>query len=237
MNSNGVAERPRNEGVYEQAEFSVPLQVQPERAQAADRPFYEAVKRTSDVFFSLFMLVLSFPLCLVTAFAVKLEDGGQIIYTQMRAGKHGKPFKMYKFRSMYPNADEKRTEILFLNEKDGPVFKIKADPRITRVGRILRKTSIDEIPQLINVLRGDMSIVGPRPAMLNEVEKYTPYQMRRLEVKPGLTCYWQVSGRSNLNFDKWVTLDVEYINSRSVLTDIKIMLRTIPAVLSGRGAY
>ena len=144
---------------------------------------------------------------------------------------------MYKFRSMCQDADNRLHEIVHLNEKDGPVFKISKDPRVTKVGQFIRRTSIDELPQFINILKGEMTIVGPRPPLLREVCQYTPYQARRLSVTPGLTCYWQISGRSNLSFQEWVELDLKYISERGLLTDIKIMLRTIPAVLFGTGAY
>ena len=138
---------------------------------------------------------------------------------------------------MCKDADEKKKDLVLLNETDGPIFKISNDPRVTKVGKFLRKSSIDELPQLINIIRGEMAIVGPRPPLLNEVAQYTPEQMHRLDVKPGLTCYWQCSGRSNLSFEQWMQLDYKYINERSLWTDLKIILKTVPAVLLGRGAY
>ncbi|CDZ25065.1 capsular polysaccharide biosynthsis protein [[Clostridium] cellulosi] len=201
------------------------------------RYIYRAVKRFFDVVLSVLALVVLSPLFLITAIAIKLDSEGEVFYSQLRVGKDGKLFKMYKFRSMCVDADKQLDKLKDLNEKDGPVFKIANDPRVTRVGRIIRKRSIDELPQLINIIKGDMSIVGPRPPLPNEVAQYTPYQMQRLSVKPGLTCYWQISGRSDISFDEWVELDCKYIRESSVWTDIKIILKTIPAVLTGRGAY
>ena len=201
------------------------------------RYIYRAVKRFFDVVLSVLALVVLSPLFLITAIAIKLDSEGEVFYSQLRVGKDGKLFRMYKFRSMCVDADKQLDKLKDLNEKDGPVFKIANDPRVTRVGRIIRKRSIDGLPQLINIIKGDMSIVGPRPPLPNEVAQYTPYQMQRLSVKPGLTCYWQISGRSDISFDEWVELDCKYIRESSVWTDIQIILKTIPAVLIGRGAY
>ncbi|MEL4107008.1 sugar transferase [Oscillospiraceae bacterium WX1] len=197
---------------------------------------YAAVKRVLDVILSLMILIIGSPIILLTAIAVRLESKGPVLYAQTRVGKHGKPFTIYKFRSMVCDAEERQKELLHLNEQDGPVFKITHDPRITRVGRLIRKLSIDELPQLFNVLRGDMSLVGPRPPLIREVSQYTPYQMQRLSVTPGLTCYWQISGRSRLSFDEWVQLDLKYIEEAGFVTDFKILILTVPAVLFGRGA-
>lgn len=201
------------------------------------RYIYRAIKRISDVVLSALALIVLSPLFLITAIAIKLDSEGPVFYSQLRVGKGGKTFKMYKFRSMCVDAEKQLDKLKDLNEKDGPVFKIANDPRVTKVGRIIRKRSIDELPQLINIIKGDMSIVGPRPPLPNEVEQYTTYQMQRLSVKPGLTCYWQISGRSDISFDEWVELDCKYIRESSVWTDIKIILKTVPAVLFGRGAY
>jgi exopolysaccharide biosynthesis polyprenyl glycosylphosphotransferase len=198
---------------------------------------YLLAKRFFDVLLSITALIVLFPLMLLTAICIKAEDGGPVFYNQLRAGKNGKAFRFYKFRSMYVNADQKLGELKHRNESDGPTFKISNDPRITRVGRFIRKASIDELPQLFNIIHGEMSIVGPRPPLLNEVAQYTPEQLHRLDVQPGLTCYWQCSGRSNLSFDKWMELDMKYIRECSLWTDFKIILLTIPAVLTGRGAY
>jgi len=204
---------------------------------AKKRYAYPFLKRFFDVALCGLALVLLSPLFLLTAIAIKLDSKGPAFYSQLRVGKDGKSFRMYKFRSMCEDADDKLKDLQPLNEKDGPVFKISKDPRVTKVGRAIRKKSIDELPQLINILKGEMSIVGPRPPLLNEVEKYTPYQMQRLSATPGLTCYWQVNGRSNLNFDDWVALDLKYIKESGLWTDFKTILKTVPAVLFGRGAY
>lgn len=198
---------------------------------------YEFYKRLFDFLFSLLALIVLLPLLIIVAVLIWFEDRGPAIYTQKRVGKDGKEFVMYKFRSMCLDADEKLKDLQQFNEKDGPVFKMTDDPRVTKIGRFIRKNSIDELPQLFNILKGDMSIVGPRPPLLNEVAQYTDYQMHRLDVKPGLTCYWQISGRSDLGFDEWIRLDIKYINERNLWTDFKITLNTIPAVLLGRGAY
>jgi exopolysaccharide biosynthesis polyprenyl glycosylphosphotransferase len=201
------------------------------------RRWYTAVKRISDILISLLAIILLSPIFLITAIAIKLESKGPVFFKQSRVCKNGREFNMLKFRSMCADADKKLQECLHLNEKDGPVFKIKNDPRITRVGRFIRKYSIDELPQFFNILHGDMTVVGPRPSLKSEVAQYTPYEARRLCVKPGLTCYWQVSGRSNLSFKEWMALDLKYINESSLFTDIKIIIKTIPAVLFCKGAY
>ncbi len=202
-----------------------------------EKPIYEFFKRLMDIVCSgLALLVLS-PILLIIAIAVR-SDGGPAFYSQERVGKNGKLFRIYKFRSMCVNADspEMLAKLAALNEMDGPAFKIKNDPRITKVGRFIRRTSLDELPQLINIFIGDMTIVGPRPPLVSEVAQYTDYQRQRLLVKQGLTCYWQCSGRNNINFDEWVELDLKYIRERSLWTDIKIIFMTIPAVLTGDGA-
>lgn len=202
-----------------------------------DRRGYKIVKRIIDIVFSILAIILLLPVFLATAVAVKIDSKGPVLYKQTRVCKNGRQFKLLKFRSMCQDADQKVHELYHLNEKDGPVFKIAHDPRITRVGRIIRKLSIDELPQFLNVLRGEMSVVGPRPPLVHEALQYSDYEARRLSIKPGLTCYWQISGRSNLSFKEWVELDLKYINESSLLTDIKIIIKTIPAVLSCRGAY
>lgn len=201
------------------------------------RVVYEGLKRFSDLILSALALIVLSPLLLLVAAAIKLDSKGPAIYSQVRVGKNGKRFPMYKFRSMVFDAEERLNDLRLLNEKDGPVFKIARDPRITKVGWILRRTSMDELPQLINIVKGDMSIVGPRPPLLDETAQYTPEQMHRLDVKPGLTCYWQISGRSDLSFEEWMRLDFKYIRERSLWTDLKIIFRTVPAVLIGKGAY
>ena len=201
------------------------------------KPFYEFCKRVMDILCSGLAIVVLSPLMLVVALLVR-SDGGPAFFKQVRVGKDGKLFRIYKFRSMCVNADspEMLAKLAALNEMDGPAFKIKNDPRITKVGRFIRRTSIDELPQLFNIFRGDMTIVGPRPPLEREVAQYTDYQRQRLLVKQGLTCYWQCSGRNNISFEEWVELDLKYIRERSLWTDIKIIFMTIPAVLSGDGA-
>src|SRR3954464_7490717 len=195
------------------------------------------IKRTLDITVSLFFLVLLSPLFLLIALLVWLEDGGPVFFAQTRVGQFGREFKMYKIRSMCLNAEQRLKELLELNQhKEGVTFKLKNDPRITRVGRWLRKFSCDELPQFYNVLVGDMSLVGPRPPVPREVAKYTLAQRRRLAMKPGITCIWQVSGRSEIDFSGQVKLDVTYIESQSFWTDVKILVRTVPAVISGKGA-
>lgn len=200
-------------------------------------PFNRAFKRGIDlVLGSLFLLVCS-PLLAIAALAIRMESPGPAIFSQLRAGKDGKPFKVYKLRSMFKDADQLKEQLKDKNEAEGPMFKIKDDPRRTKVGRFIRKLSIDELPQFWNVVKGDMSIVGPRPALLDEVAEYDEWHHERLRVKPGITGLWQISGRSELTFDEMVLLDVYYIETWSPSTDFKIMLRTVPYVLSGRGAY
>ncbi len=200
------------------------------------KPVYEFAKRIFDIICSVFALTALSPLFLITAAAVK-TDGGSVFYSQKRAGKNNKPFNMYKFRSMCPNAEQLKAELMKYNEMDGPVFKMKNDPRITKVGKFIRKYSIDELPQLWNVLKGDMSIVGPRPPLISEVEQYNSYQMQRLLVKPGLTCFWQAYGRSSLSFHDWMDMDMKYIKKRNIGLDISLTVKTVFAVIFKRGAY
>ncbi len=198
---------------------------------------YWALRRTQDVLISLAaLLILWLPMLIVALIILIDSPGASPIFAQRRVGRDGKEFKLYKFRSMCPNAEQKLGDLLEQNEMDGPVFKIKDDPRITRVGKFIRKTSIDELPQLWNVLRGDMSIVGPRPALPREVAQYDEVAKQRLLVTPGLTCYWQIQPRRNdLTFDEWVELDVKYIKERSFCTDWKIIFKTFGAVLGMNG--
>lgn len=193
-------------------------------------------KRLIDIAVSTLLLVLALPIMIAIALAVKLLDGGKVLYRQTRCGLNGRLFTLYKFRTMIEDAEIHQSRLVHLNEMDGPVFKIRHDPRITRMGRWLRRMSLDELPQLWNVLRGDMSLVGPRPPVPHEVSSYEYWQRRRLSMRPGLTCLWQVHGRNDLDFDRWMELDLEYIDNWSPLLDLKILMRTIPAVLSGRGA-
>lgn len=195
-------------------------------------------KRAMDIVVSSIALVVLSPLFLLIALLIRLEDGGPALFWQMRVGLWGAEFRFPKFRSMVADAEQQKLKLLAANQHgDGITFKIKRDPRITTVGRFLRKLSLDELPQLWCVLRGEMSLVGPRPPVPAEVARYTVRDRRRLEVKPGLTCIWQVSGRSELSFEKQVQLDATYINSHSILLDISLLLKTIPAIITGRGAY
>lgn len=198
---------------------------------------YWKLRRFRDVNLSILALALLWPLMLLVALAIMMENSeASPIFTQTRVGRNGKLFRFYKFRSMVPDAEEKLEELLEYNEMDGPVFKIKNDPRITKVGRFLRMTGIDELPQLWNVLKGEMSLVGPRPAMLREVERYDDYAKQRLLVTPGLTCYWQIQpNRNRLSFAQWLALDIKYINERSLTLDWKIMLKTFRAVIGMNG--
>lgn len=198
---------------------------------------YWVLRRAQDIVFSLLALILLAPLALVISLAIVLDSPGDgAIFRQRRVGRDGKLFWLYKFRTMCPDAEKRMNELLKLNQMDGPVFKIKGDPRITRMGRFLRKTSLDELPQLLNVLRGDMSIVGPRPALPREVELYSDYQRQRLYVTPGLSCYWQIAPhRNEMSFDEWVALDLKYIQERSFWVDWKIIFLTVRAMFMKYG--
>lgn len=197
-----------------------------------------SAKRLFDMVVSATILFFLSPLFLLVILLIRLDSKGPIFFTQTRTGKQSRLFKMWKFRSMYVDAEERKAELMKKNEMQGGVlFKMKNDPRITPVGRFLRKFSIDELPQLWNVLCGDMSLVGPRPPLPIEVAQYTPYQRGRLTVMPGITCIWQVSGRSETPFPQQVEMDLEYINNQSFWNDIALLLKTIPAVLKARGAY
>ena len=198
---------------------------------------YWVLRRAQDIVFSLLALILLAPLALLISLAIVLDSPGDgAIFRQRRVGRDGKLFWLYKFRTMCPDAEEQLNELLSQNQMDGPVFKIEGDPRITRVGRFLRKTSLDELPQLLNVLRGDMSIVGPRPALPREVELYSDYQRQRLYVTPGLSCYWQIAPhRNEMSFDEWVALDLKYIQERSFWVDWKIIFLTVRAMLMKYG--
>jgi lipopolysaccharide/colanic/teichoic acid biosynthesis glycosyltransferase len=196
------------------------------------------LKRVLDITASVAAILALSPIFILTALAIWLENPGPVFYVQIRVGRNGRHFRFYKFRSMILNADKIKKELEARNEsKEGVIFKMKKDPRITRVGRIIRKFSIDELPQLLNVLKGDMSLVGPRPPLPSEVAEYTLEHRKRLHVIPGITCLWQVSGRSDIPFTDQVRLDLQYIQSASFVNDFRLLLKTIPAVLSGRGAY
>ena len=204
---------------------------------AKESILYSVTKRLIDIVGSLCGIILLSPLFLIVAVLIKLEDPkGKIFFAQERNGRYPKTFKMYKFRSMVHNAEDLLKDLMDRNEQTGPVFKINDDPRITKVGKFIRKTSIDELPQLFNVLRGDMSLVGPRPPIPREVEQYTTSHMQRLGVKPGLTCLWQVGGRNSVDFDGWVELDIEYIQKRSLWLDIKLIIKTVFVLFGDRNA-
>jgi len=185
---------------------------------------------------SLVALLVSTPLWVAAALATRLSSRGPVLYRQVRCGLHGRRFVLLKFRTMVEDAEKLQSEVAHLNVMDGPVFKAPGDPRVTPVGRLLRRSSLDELPQLLNVLKGDMSLVGPRPPIPQEVERYLPWQRRRLAMKPGITCLWQISGRSQLDFATWMELDLAYIDAWSLWLDLKILALTVPAVFSGRGA-
>ena len=220
----------------EQVLYDRPMKAAAIQATKIERRPYDVAKRFFDIVLSLCGLVILSPLFLITAVAIRLDSKGPAFYSQKRIGKNGKPFKMYKFRSMCVDAEQQLERLAALNERDGPTFKITHDPRVTRVGRFIRKTCIDELPQLINILRGEMSLVGPRPPLPDEVAVYTPYQMRRLGVTPGLTCFWQATKGEDTTFEEWVEMDLKYIRERSLKTDIKILFLTVRVVLLGKGS-
>lgn len=202
-----------------------------------EKKFYNFVKRVFDFSVALAFVILFFWLFVGIAIAIKIDDGGPVFYVSNRVGLFGKEFRFYKFRSMRPDADKLFESIQDQNETSGELFKMKNDPRITRVGKFLRKTSLDELPQFFNIIKGDISFVGPRSPLPREVENYTDYSMQRLSVIGGLSCYWQISGRSQIDFSGMVELDYKYIRERGFLTDLKILLLTLPAVIRGDGAY
>jgi lipopolysaccharide/colanic/teichoic acid biosynthesis glycosyltransferase len=194
-------------------------------------------KRALDLLLGSLLLVAAFPFIVLAAILVKADSPGPVFHRAVRVGRGGRKFTFLKLRSMQRDAEELRALLLHRNEATGPAFKLTNDPRVTRVGRVLRKTSLDELPQLWHVVQGHMSLVGPRPPFPEEVERYEPWMLRRLEVRPGLTCLWQISGRSDLSFEEWMRLDLEYVDRLSPGLDARILLLTIPAVISGRGAY
>lgn len=200
------------------------------------KPLYDFFKRAFDIVASIAAIIVLLPVMLIVGALVFFQDFHNPLFVQTRMTKDGKEFKMLKFRSMCVDAEDKLKDLKIHNKVDGPAFKMENDPRITKFGRFIRNTSLDELPQLFNILSGSMSVVGPRPPIPSEVEEYTPYQMRRLSVKSGLTCYWQCSGRSNVSFDEWMKMDVRYVKERSFFTDIKIILKTFKAVIKREGA-
>jgi exopolysaccharide biosynthesis polyprenyl glycosylphosphotransferase len=210
---------------------------EPSGTAAGSRRPFEFLKRVMDIVTAALILLLFLPVIPIIVLLIKLDSPGPILFRQKRVGKNGREFDFYKFRSMHVGAENVIASLRPLSGVDGPVFKLKEDPRVTGTGRFLRRSSLDELPQLLNVLKGDMSIVGPRPNLPSEVSQYLPWQKRRLDVTPGITCYWQIAGRSHIGFQEWMRLDLEYIRSRSLVTDMKIMLKTIPAVIARKGAY
>ncbi|EJT5913869.1 sugar transferase [Clostridium perfringens] len=198
---------------------------------------YLFLKRVIDILGSGFGLIILSPLFLIVAIAIKVEDSdGNVLFSQKRVGQYGKEFNMYKFRYMVSNAEELKAKLMEKNEMSGPMFKMKHDPRITKVGKFIRKTSIDELPQLINILKGEMSLVGPRPSLPKEVAKFEPWMLERLEVKPGLTCYWQVMGRNDIDFEDWMKLDIKYVHDRNSWIDIKLIFKTFFVLFGDKNA-
>ncbi len=213
-------------------------QIDPSQMDNKDSALYLIIKRLLDIVGATLGIIALSPLFILIGILIKIEDvKGPVFFNQVRVGKDGQTFRMYKFRSMVSNAEELKAELMKQNEANGPVFKIKEDPRITKVGKFIRRTSIDELPQLFNVFKGDMSLVGPRPPLPNEVEQYNNYEKQRLTVTPGLTCYWQVSGRSSIGFDDWVKLDLKYINERSIYLDMKLIFKTVLVLFGSKDAY
>lgn len=200
------------------------------------RNTYEFLKRLMDIICSMSALIVLAPILIVVVILIKIESKGPVIFSQERVGINNKKFKMYKFRSMVVNAEDMKEKLEKQNERKGPMFKIKNDPRITTIGRFIRKTSIDELPQLINILKGEMSIVGPRPSLPKEVIQFEPWMLERLKVKPGLTCYWQVQGRDHIEFEDWMRLDVKYVKDRNFLLDIKLIFKTFFVFLGDQNA-
>ncbi|WP_243175839.1 sugar transferase [Clostridium sp. NSJ-49] len=201
-----------------------------------EKNVYSFLKRAIDIIGSLIGLILASPILVIVGILIKLESKGPIVFSQTRVGLNGKEFKMYKLRSMVLNAEELKKKLEAQNEMSGPMFKIKDDPRITKIGKFIRKTSIDELAQLVNVLKGDMSLVGPRPSLPREVEQFEDWMLERLEVKPGLTCYWQVMGRNNIEFEDWMKLDVKYVRERSLWLDIKLIYKTFFVLFGDKNA-
>jgi len=206
------------------------------KEQMEHREVYELLKRAVDIVCSLIGLLVLMPILVIVAILIRTESRGSIFFSQDRVGKDGVVFKMYKFRSMVINAEELKVKLANKNERTGPMFKIKNDPRMTKVGRFIRKTSIDELPQLVNILKGEMSIVGPRPSLLREVNEFDEWMLKRLNVKPGLTCYWQVSGRNDIGFNEWMELDIKYVKERNILIDAKLILKTFIVLIGDKNA-
>ncbi len=214
------------------------LNVRTEEVLIKEQKAYLLFKRVFDILCAIIGLLILSVLFFIIGLLIKLEDKqGSVFFKQTRIGKNGKPFEMYKFRSMVSNAEELKASLMDKNEATGPVFKIKDDPRVTRIGKFIRKTSIDELPQLINVLKGEMSLVGPRPSLPQEVAAYSSYERQRLKVVPGITCYWQVGGRSSLSFSEWVELDLKYIRERNLFIDFKLIIKTFFVLFGSKDAF
>ena len=205
---------------------NINIDINVEANKKENKIIYEFLKRSLDIIASICGLILLSPVLLIVSILIKMESKGPIFFMQKRIGLNGKEFNMYKFRSMVVNAEELKEKLKDKNEMSGPMFKIKDDPRITKVGKFIRKTSIDELPQLVNVLKGEMSLVGPRPSLPDEVKEFEKWMLRRLNAKPGITCYWQVMGRNKIGFEDWMRLDVKYVNERSFWLDIKLIFKT-----------
>ena len=197
---------------------------------------YEICKRAIDIIGAISGLLLLSPVIVIVACAIKFTSKGPIFFSQKRVGKNGELFDMYKFRSMVVNAEELKEKLAHQNEMSGPMFKMKDDPRVTKVGKFIRKTSLDELPQLLNVLKGDMSLVGPRPSLPKEVAQFEKWMYKRLSVKPGLTCFWQVSGRNNIDFEDWMKLDIKYVDERNIWIDIKLIFKTVLVLFGDKNA-
>lgn len=212
-------------------------QLEIESESSMEFSLYEVIKRLIDIACSFLGVILLSPLFIIIAIIIKITSKGPVFFSQKRVGKNGKEFNMYKFRSMVVNAEELKEKLAAQNEMSGPMFKMKDDPRVTKVGKFIRKTSIDELPQLWNVLKGDMSLVGPRPSLPKEVAQFENWMYRRLEVKPGLTCYWQVSGRNNIDFEDWMKLDIKYVDERSTFIDIKLIFKTVFVLFGDKNAH
>lgn len=200
------------------------------------RYFYLFIKRVIDLLASIVGLLVLSPLLIIVSILIKLESRGPIIFSQKRVGLNGEVFYMYKFRSMVVNAEELKKKLQHKNEMSGPMFKIKDDPRITKIGKFIRKTSVDELPQLFNVLKGDMSLVGPRPSLPDEVREFEHWMLERLEVKPGLTCYWQVMGRNEIDFEDWMRLDIKYVREKNIWLDIRLIFKTFFVLFGDKNA-
>ena len=212
-------------------------QLEFESESSMEFSLYEVIKRLIDVVCSFMGVLLLSPLFIIIAIIIKTTSKGPVFFSQKRVGKNGREFDMYKFRSMVVNAEELKEKLAAQNEMSGPMFKMKDDPRVTKVGKFIRKTSIDELPQLWNVLKGDMSLVGPRPSLPKEVAQFEDWMYKRLEVKPGLTCYWQVSGRNNIDFEDWMKLDVKYVEERNPWIDIKLIFKTVFVLFGDKNAH